>query len=125
MGIDICAKWATQTEEEREAQITSLFDVTKGRVGYLREAYHGEPYATRILVAEAFDADSREAEIPAAVMRSRLPDVIQAAMLRSRQIYRKEAMPDDPCIKSFTDFVDLCQRKETETGKPCTIVASY
>jgi uncharacterized protein YfdQ (DUF2303 family) len=30
-----------------------------------------------------------------------------------------------PAQKSFVDFVELCARKEAETGKPCRIVASY
>ena len=42
MGIDIYARWRGQTEEEQHAQITS-FSVVHGHVGYLREAYHGEP----------------------------------------------------------------------------------
>lgn len=41
------------TEHERRAQQTG-FSVVHGHVGYLREAYHGEPYATRVLVPEAF-----------------------------------------------------------------------
>jgi len=27
-------------------------------------------------------------------------------------------------LKSFSDFVELCERKERETGEPCSIVAS-
>jgi hypothetical protein len=27
--------------------------------------------------------------------------------------------------KAFVNFVELCERKERETGKPCTITASY
>jgi hypothetical protein len=30
-----------------------------------------------------------------------------------------------PVQKSFVDFVELCARKEAETGKPCRIIASY
>jgi len=54
MGIDIYAEWRGMTEEESNAQITG-FDAAAGHVGYLREAYHGEPYATRVLVPEAFE----------------------------------------------------------------------
>ena len=39
---------------------------------------------------------------------------------------RKGEIPDDdPVIKSFADFVELCERKERETGEPVTILASY
>ena len=58
MGIDIYMRWDGMTEEDRDKQITG-FDATVGEVGYLREAYHGGPYATRYLVEEAFE-DSPE-----------------------------------------------------------------
>ena len=58
MGIDIYMHWKDQTEEEHKAQLTG-FSVTSGDVGYLREAYHGSPYATKFLMPEAFD-DRRE-----------------------------------------------------------------
>jgi hypothetical protein len=42
------------------------FSVEHGHLGYLREAYHGEPYATRVLVPESFETG--RAEIPAATL---------------------------------------------------------
>jgi predicted Rossmann fold nucleotide-binding protein DprA/Smf involved in DNA uptake len=47
MGIDIYARWKGQTRQEQEAQYTG-FSVVHGHLGYLREAYHGEPYATNM-----------------------------------------------------------------------------
>ncbi|NBT75130.1 hypothetical protein EBZ80_24225 [bacterium] len=76
MGIDIYLEWDGMEEEEKQAQATG-FSVTSGNVGYLREAYHGGPYATRILVREAFDAEDCRAEIPAAVLRERLTRVTE------------------------------------------------
>lgn len=78
MGIDIYLKWAGMEEEEKSQQHTG-FSTVHGHVGYLREAYHGGPYATQILVREAFDADNCEAEIPAATMRERLTRVTEPA----------------------------------------------
>lgn len=126
MGIDIHAEWKGQTEEERKAQYT-FFSTVHGHVGYLREAYHGEPFATTYLVAEAFDSADGQAKIPAAVLRERLPETIRIAKERERVVYeRKGEIPDDdPGIQSFTDFVALCERKERETGEPVTIFASY
>src|SRR5438128_1651131 len=49
MGIDIYAYWDGMTDAEEAAQITGM-SVVRGHVGYLREAYHGEPHATRVLV---------------------------------------------------------------------------
>ncbi len=70
MGIDIYAEWRGMTQEESNAQITG-FDAAAGHVGYLREAYHGEPYATRVLVPEAFETG--EARPP--WLLDRLPSV--------------------------------------------------
>jgi hypothetical protein len=47
MGIDIYAEGDGMTDAQREAQITGC-SVEHGHVGYLREAYHGEPYATNL-----------------------------------------------------------------------------
>ena len=64
MGIDIYPTWQGQTEAESNAQSTG-FSAVHGHVGYLREAYHGGPYVTKYLVAEAFAAPTHEAAIPA------------------------------------------------------------
>lgn len=185
MGIDIYASWAGQTDAEKEAQHTA-FDTERGHLGYLRESYHGSPYATRILVPEAFAAKNGRARIRASKLRARLPVVATAALVRLAQVYgnanarnflaaevkiepstRRLAQVDvdtggllpmlariftqeipaakgdqpsfpplDPPalkraaefsgpVRSFVDFVLLCQEKEAATGKPCSIVASY
>ena len=99
----------------------------RGHIGYLREAYHGGPYATHYLVAEAFASDEGQAQIPAAVLRQRLPETLRLAKERQQQVYGCPApmADDEPVIQSFTDFVELCERKERETGEPVTIIASY
>jgi hypothetical protein len=188
MGIDIYAKWAGQTEAEEEAQYTG-FDTRAGHVGYLREAYHGSPYATRALLPEAFAAQDEDGTpIPAATLRARLPTVAVVALLRAAQVYdeddarrwlldnvqvepsfrqhdkserasdkmgdfvsalarifseevpaSKGEQPSVPAlteqqllaaaaafpeVKSFVDFVDLCEIKERETGQPVAIYVS-
>jgi hypothetical protein len=125
MGIDIYARWKGQTEADSQAQITG-FDVTVGRLGYLREAYHGEPYATHYLVREAFESADGTAQIPAATLRERLPETLELAMLREKEVYQEPSVNlEDPAVRSFSDFVELCERKEAETGEPVTIIASY
>lgn len=175
MGIDVYLKWDGMTEKEKQDQVTG-FDTTMGRVGYLREAYHGGPYATKMLVREAFEAETCEAEIPAAVMRERLTHVTEparncddghhlAAMFthvmrmmaemnggegpkveggpiapgitepmtveeaiyeRCTRLYPEAGLSHfKEVLKSFQDFVALAERKEKETGKPCTVYASY
>jgi hypothetical protein len=79
MGIDIYLEWDGMDKEEKAAQATG-FSTVAGEVGYLREAYHGGPYATRILVREAFESDNQRAQIPAAIMRKRLTHVTEPAL---------------------------------------------
>lgn len=180
MGIDIYLNWDGQTPAEKKAQYTG-FSVTSGNLGYLREAYHGGPYATRYLVSEAFAAEGNETAIPAATLRQRLPATVMLAVYRDHIVYHGEKEPgvitetdggisalastltgvfsDIEKMKagkdetdlgdslsfeqktavanligsrqlpdyalSFVDFVELAERKEAETGKPCTVVASY
>lgn len=125
MGIDIYARWRNQTDEEQQNQITG-FDILKGHVGYLREAYHGEPYATKHFVSEAFNGDTGKAEIRAKTLKERLPETLRLARARETGIYH---VTDEYEIwkaqKSFVDFYKLCRRKEKQTGEPCTIDASY
>src|SRR5258708_36844569 len=108
MGIDIYARWAGQTKAEKHAQYTG-FSITSGNVGYLREAYHGKPYATRLLVPEAFTAEGEPTPIAASVMVARLPAVLDAAAIRSRTLYHSDAQEVAEAQKAFTDFVALCE----------------
>jgi hypothetical protein len=124
MGINIYAEWDEMSAAEKDAQIAAGFSVEDGDVGYLREAYHGEPYATMALVPEAFTQD--HTRIPAATLQKRLPEVLRLAEIREREIYEEtDPAKIERVLKSFRDFVALCTQKELETGKPCLIIASY
>ena len=123
MGIDIYAKWQGQSDEEEQAQITG-FSVVHGHVGYLREAYHGEPYATRYLVSEAFESGG-EAKIPARVLRKRLPKTLELVRERQKKIYQSTEEEIADAVTSFINFVELCEGKEKATGEPVTIRASW
>lgn len=82
MGIDIFLEWDGQAEERENAAAEDKpewFNTHDGHVGYLRESYHGGPYATQLLVREAFESENYRAEIPAAVMRERLTHVTEPA----------------------------------------------
>lgn len=125
MGIDIYARWRGQTEDERQRQYTGCSTV-HGHVGYLREAYHGEPYATHHLCAEAFESGTGVAAIPAATLRERLPRTLELVEERERTVYKEtDRAAIDRVKASFSDFVALCERKERETGEPVRITASY
>jgi hypothetical protein len=123
MGIDIYAQWDGMTEAEEAAQITG-FSIEHGHVGYLREAYPGEPYATRRLVPEAFMYG--RAKISAVSLRQRLPETLEIAERRERKLYGATNAEDiEHVLKSYRDFVALCAQKEFETGQPCLIIASF
>ena len=125
MVIDIYAEWRGQTKREHSAIVTEWFSTGGGGVGYLREAYHGEPYATRFLFAEAFDSETATAQIPAAQLRANLPKALELVEERARKIYNATDEEVENEKQSFRDFVALCERKEKETGEPVRIVASY
>ena len=127
MGIDVYARWRGQTEAEKQAQFTG-FSIVSGNVGYLREAYHGEPYATKVLVPEGWqdcpckyedDDCDHSVQIPAATLRERLPATLAAC----RERYAGDDIVDEAC-KSYEDFVKLCEQKEAETGEPVRIRVS-
>src|SRR5262245_27074232 len=116
MGIDIYAVWNGQTEEERERQLQVWLSGHNGKLGYLREAYHGEPYATKFLFREAFASKDGEARIPAATLRDRLPEALQLVEQRERQVYKVTDERQIGVVKqSFEDFVALCETKERES----------
>ncbi len=123
MGIDVYMTWDDQTVEEQDAQITG-FQINKGGVGYLREAYHGKPYSTEVLVPEGFDKDG--VQLDASLLEARLPAAIEAAVTREINIYH--ATPDEAragqMVASLRAFVKLARKKQDETGKPVTIIVS-
>ncbi|MFA5168827.1 MAG: hypothetical protein WC530_09905, partial [Candidatus Omnitrophota bacterium] len=120
----IYARWKNQTPKQKQKQMTG-FSVLRGNAGYLREAYHGSPYATRYLCKEAFDQKGG-AKIPAKTLRERLPKTLELVDRRERDVYKQKDKAKIELIqKSFVDFVRLCERKEKEAGEPCTIIANY
>jgi len=125
MGIDIYMRWTDQTEEEVKAQYTG-FSTIHGHAGYLREAYHGSPYATHYLVEEAFDEDAPEegASIPCAILRERLPETLNLHIQRCKEIYNENIHFESPSAEAFIAFVELAERL-TAKGKSPTIIASY
>lgn len=86
MGIDVYLTWDNQTEAEKKAQYTG-FSVEAGKVGYLREAYHGSPYATHALFARRYwdgDEDAR-ADVPE--LKRRLPATVLISLYRNEMLY--------------------------------------
>jgi hypothetical protein len=123
MGIDIYAKWRNQSEAEQAAQTEGWLSVKRGRFGYLREAYHGEPYATDYFCPEAFEPGG--ANIPADVLKKRLPHTLALAEERERKLYKSSEVEIEEVKQSYRDFAALCEEKEKETGEAVHIVASY
>ncbi len=131
MGIDLYLHWHGMTEAERATQVTG-FSIEAGHLGYLREAYHGAPYATPVLVPEAFQLEEEAGHpdgipVSSSVLRERLPRVIETAIEREAHVYGHDRRHSETrtVVKSFEDFVALCEAKEADTGEPCRMVASY
>ena len=132
MGIDMYLRWQGQTDDERKAQYTG-YRVDHGHVGYLREAYHGGPYATRALAPEAFEDTDGSCDdqgydigirIPASTLRSRLEAVCDMVLLRAAKVYGETLTLDSPEVRAFIDFVEMYERLERE-GKEPHVSASY
>jgi hypothetical protein len=123
MGIDIYAHWRDQTDEAKAKQSEAWLSTGAGGKGYLREAYHGEPYATKYLCAEAFETG--KARIKAAVLRERLPHALALVEERERKIYETSDEELEDVKQSYREFVTLCEEKEKETAEPVLVIASY
>jgi hypothetical protein len=126
MGIDVYMRWKEQTEDERKAQYTG-FSIAHGHIGYLREAYHGGPYATKVLFPEGWMDGEYDNElgipIKAITLRERLPATIIAAIERASIVYHEEIDENAPEVKAFKDFVELAERVEAN-GKQVYIYVS-
>jgi hypothetical protein len=71
---------------------------------------------------EAFEEGG--AHIPASVLAERLPATLAVAKERERKVYNiTDQVGIKRVLKSYRDFVALCERKEAETGEPCLIIA--
>lgn len=149
MGIDIYMNWDGMTEDEKQAQYTG-FSTTSGDVGYLREAYHGGPYATETLLPEAFEwvqeignlmscAEMAGSELPddlcdlltrgvpmqAETLQDRLGSTILRVRERIDKVYPMTSPEDaDLVVSSYISFVDLALAKQAE-GKRIYVYASH
>jgi hypothetical protein len=85
MGIDVYLAWDNQTDEDQKAQYVG-FDVRSGDVGYLREAYHGGPYGTHLLIQEDWEVEGG-VEVENSVLQSRMSMVAKAVIWRNYKLY--------------------------------------
>lgn len=117
MGYDVYMKWKGQTKAEREAQFTG-FSTVHGHAGYLRESYAGSVHAIHVLITE--DAASSDDGVPvrASDLRDRLAATLEAVATRYKGADREKLLR---VKKSYSDFVELAERKEAETGEPVII----
>lgn len=119
MGIDVYLRWRGQTDAERKAQFTG-YSVTSGHLGYLREAYHGGPYATAYLISENWDEQPDDGfTIPAAELRKRLPATVMASLYREEIIYKNRI--DDPAVAK--DDADLIAKLKAIAADMKTVQA--
>ncbi len=141
MGIDVFMSWSSGPSFDGNHG-----QAFRGANGYLREAYHGGPYATVVLVPEAFGDAGRTAQafgldvvestavgtdaagyalIPANVLRARLPAALLTVARRYRAVYDEECGEGHPALREFVEFVELAERMEAELGRPVGVLASW
>ena len=124
MGIDVYVEWDKRTEEEHDRQITG-FSIESGDAGYLREAYHGSPYATHYFVQEAFEDEEYDGvAIPSDTLLQRVPLAVDIHIQRHKEIYKEDVKKEDKSARAFGEFAKLVQDLERQGKKP-KIRASY
>lgn len=128
MGIDIFMRWDGMTLEERRYDADARDDC-KGHTGYLRESYHGGrsyrgPFATMVLLREAFNGQGRVVRIRPDKLIGRLERTCGIVIRRYRRVYGKRLTPESPEVRAYVDFVALYVRLEREGRRP-RIFASY
>lgn len=112
MGIDVYIVRENQPEDDA----AEWGDTGQGHVGYLRESYHGYPYATAILFPEGFNTDG-PVRIPAKFLRARLyspqpmpvkpigGDIITRLLASVTEEMNKEDTTN-PLAKKLTDVLE-------------------
>ena len=138
MGIDCYNQTAQDLNGNDSGQ---GFDITAGDKGYLREAYHGNPYGTMHLLSECFEIDKVigslsghdegveyeiKVFIPAKLLRKRLSKTLELVAERYKSNYKYATDKDIKVAqKSFIDFVELAEKIEKREGKSCEFYASF
>jgi hypothetical protein len=122
MAVNIFARWRNQSPDDMEKQdLAWSLRCYAGKDGFLIELYDGNlaAYPGRYLFAEAF---SRGTRIKAATLRKRLPQTLAIVEKLERQFPEHSEWTIETIKQQYRDFVELCERKEKETGEPVLIV---
>ena len=118
MGIDCYLEWKDKQGYHFEAPY------------YLRESYHGEPYATPVLFKEAFavndgNEESYRCRVDSEELETRLPEALNLTAERHFKIYSHEGL--ESLKQSLQDIVDFVQefKELEEIGEEPFIQVSY
>ena len=139
MGIDCYNQTAQDLNGNDSGQ---GFDITAGDKGYLREAYHGNPYATKYLLKECFLIDDVAGKlykmsngnveykiqvfISAKLLRERLSKTLELVAERYKKNYKDSTDKEMKVAqKSFINFVELAEKIEKKEKTPCEFYASF
>lgn len=125
MSISIHAEWHGNIPWASLHQRIARQSDGRTGTGYLREAHEGGLSAIAYLAIEALEHEEGIA-ISASVLRERLLETLRIARIRARVAYGvTDAEKADSILQGYRNFVDFCERLETETNVPVTIVASF
>ena len=112
MGIDIFAKWQEQTDRERREQAAEWLLTSGGQIGYLREAYHGEPYATQYLW-NRLGADKACPRFRLAVIVKEKPGILD-----SYNLFMDNTLWTNPLLASSASCDYLAKAAHNESNVP-------
>lgn len=124
MSIQVTMTWAGMTAEESHGLVAGIEPKDCCPV-WFQENYHGGPYPSKYLLAEAYESSSGQAQIPALVLESRLGETIRLAIERQKNAYNEVAYLYDPEVYRYDVFVKTARLVEDRTGNPVTISVDW
>ena len=99
-------------------------DAEPEETAHLREAYFSGITSLHSFVGEAFTSPDG-AQIPAATLRERLPDVLAVTEWRDSRLLGRSKAEVKSALRDIRKFVKACERIERRSGTPATIQASW
>lgn len=122
MGRDVYLEWNGITKEEKEKQYTG-YDVTAGKVGYLRGAYNGHVGLDAI---EQFfgkyynSSDGKAISFDFEYIEKNLKKMENGLFKKRKKDFYHDKKGNPVEIQSYRDFLALAKKKKEE-GKTVTV----